>query len=31
MHVNAENGAMRMFLLRDGQLVAPGVTAEAAA
>jgi DNA repair exonuclease SbcCD ATPase subunit len=25
--VNAEGGAMRMFLLRDGQLVAPGIAA----
>ncbi len=29
--VNAERGAMRMMILRDGQLLAPGVAAEAAA
>jgi DNA repair ATPase RecN len=29
--VNAEGGALRMFLLREGQLVAPGVGEEAAA
>jgi len=29
--VNAEGGALRMFLLRDGQMVAPGIGREAAA